>query len=289
MNPIPILLALCLLPGCSAAPDAPVPVNPGPFDGAVRIPVDDVELAGTIYVADGITPHPTLVWFHGFPGLPEPADATIAALRGAGLNVLYFNYRGAWGAPGEFSVANAREDARAALAYLREPEIARYYRVDVDALIPVGDSFGSWIALQTAAADSAVPCAAGALVFDLGMLGDQFIADIGVRNGFEQMFGSIAADPALSYQLAAGAEGLANEIAAGSRSNQLVDLARAFGDRPVLLIGADADELAPPTHHLEPLASVLRSASVISIPGGHELVDSEYAAALARWVLDGCR
>lgn len=289
MKPIPLLFTLCLLVGCSAAPDAPVPVNPGPFDGAIRIPVGDVVLDGTLYVAAGDTPHPTLVWLHGFPGLQSPDASAVKTLRDAGLNVLHFHYRGTWGAPGGFSIENAREDARAALAYLREPEIARYYRVDVGAIVPVGDSFGSWIALQTAAADSGVPCSAGALVFDLGVLGDQFIADVGIRSAFEQMFASIAADPALSYRFADGSVGLANEIATSSRSNQLVDLAPALGDRPVLLIGAEADELAPPAQHVEPLAAALRSPTVMTLPGGHELADADYAAELAQWVTAECR
>ena len=284
-----ILPVLLVIAGCAATPDAPVPPNPGPFDAAIRIPVGDVVLKGTLFVADNEQPKPTLVWLHGFPGLPEPSSAAIEAVRGAGLNVLHFHYRGAWGAPGGFSVAHARADARAALAHLRRPELARLYRIDTDALIPVGDSFGSWVALQTAAEDPAVPCSAGALVLDLGALGEQFRTDPGVRAGFQQMFSAIAEDPALEYRFAAGPESFTDEIAADHAKNALVGLASAFGERPVMLMGAAADELAPPQRHLEPLAAALRSATVKIYAGGHELADAAYAGDLARWVLANCR
>ena len=284
-----LLIGVLLVAGCAATPDAPVPPNPAPFDGAVRIPVGEVELAGTLYAAEGHQPKATLVWFHGFPGLPEPSSTAVEAVRDAGLNVLHFHYRGAWGAAGEFSVAHAQADARAVLAYLRMPDVARRYRVDPEALIPVGDSFGSWVALQAAAADPAVPCAAGALVFDLGMLGEAFASAPGVRDEFEAMFAGIAADPALGYRFADGSVALADEIADGRHANALVPLAPAFDGRPVLLIGAESDELAPPESHLEPLAAALRDATVKTYPGGHELADAAYAADLARWVSTHCR
>ena len=179
-------------------------------------------------------------------------------------------------------------DARAAIAHLRTPGIAHRYRVDPDAIIPVGDSFGSWVALQTAAADPEVPCAAAALVFDLGVLGDAFAAAPGVRAEFEQMFAAIAADPALAYRFVQGHEGLADEIVDRRASYGLVALAPAFDGRPVLLIGAAADELAPPAFHLDPFAAALRAATVRRYPGGHELADAAYAADLARWVLADC-
>jgi hypothetical protein len=118
MKPILLLISLCLLVGCSATPDAPVPVNPAPFDGAIRIPVGDAVLEGTLYAAAGVTPHPTLVWLDDSP-------APIEALRAAGLNVLQFHD----------GAVDPCESALAARAYLKNPEVARYYRVDADAIV----------------------------------------------------------------------------------------------------------------------------------------------------------
>ena len=43
------------------------------------------------------------------------------AMQRAGWNVLAIHYRGVWGAPGQFSFNHTVEDARAALAWLRDP------------------------------------------------------------------------------------------------------------------------------------------------------------------------
>ena len=119
MKHIPMLFTLCLLLGCSATPDAPVPVNPAPFDGAIRVPLGDRVLEGTLYAAAGMSSHPTLIWFDASP-------APVEALRAAGLNVLRFH---------DLVDTEGCAAARAARAYLKSPEIARYYRVDADAIV----------------------------------------------------------------------------------------------------------------------------------------------------------
>jgi acetyl esterase/lipase len=82
-------------------------------------------------------------------------------MRRAGMNVLYFNYRGSWGSGGDFSFANAQEDVAAAVRWLRSPEIAAKYHVDPRRIALVGHSMGGWLALLGAAADSSIPCVGG--------------------------------------------------------------------------------------------------------------------------------
>lgn len=293
MNRVLAVLAVAALTACSGPVPAPVPPQTTAFDGAVRIPSGGETLTGTLYVADGVGPHPTLVWFHGFPGLDEPTHDAVAVFRDASLNVLYFHYRGSWGEGGEFSAGHALEDAAAALAFLRDPEHARRYRVDPDAIIAFGDSFGSWVALETAAANPAVRCAAGALVLDLGLLGEVVAADDGAREAFGGMFAAIDADPAIGYALRGGAAGLLEELVETRGRNDLLRLAERLADRPVLLIGAADDELAPPEANLVPIARAIEAAGVGSVesvvlPGGHELRDADYAPHLAAWVRENC-
>src|SRR5690606_19502482 len=122
-----VVLLVPLLSACATVtradsvknPDAPVPVNPAPFDGAIRVPVGDVTLEGTLYAAAGMSSHPTLIWFDASP-------APVEALRAAGLNVLRFH---------DLAGTDGCEAARAARAYLKSPEVARYYRVDADAIV----------------------------------------------------------------------------------------------------------------------------------------------------------
>jgi pimeloyl-ACP methyl ester carboxylesterase len=88
-----------------------------------------VEINALAYVAAGIGPHPTLVLCHGWPGNEKNLDLA-QAVRRAGWNVVTFNYRGSWGSPGNFHFAQNPEDAKAVLAYLRDPANAAKLGVD---------------------------------------------------------------------------------------------------------------------------------------------------------------
>jgi len=87
--------------------------NPPSMD-AFQIPSHDGKLNALFYSAAGAGPHHTVVLLHGFPGNEKNLDLA-QAIRRAGWNVLYFDYRGSWGAPGSFSFSNAMEDTRTSL------------------------------------------------------------------------------------------------------------------------------------------------------------------------------
>ncbi|HUF07894.1 MAG TPA: hypothetical protein VMO47_01150 [Rhodothermales bacterium] len=283
---------LTLLTGCATVPPPHRSAEPAVVD--VMIPVGEDVLPATLHLASSAAPQPSVIWLHGFPGLPELGNGSIDALRNEGLNVLTLHYRGSWGAPGTFSAAHALEDANAAVTFLRSPETVAAYGIDPDGTVLMGDSFGSWVALQTAARDPLVPCVGAALVFDLGGLGAELSRDEAVRGGFEQMFSDVDNAPELGYTLATGASGLADEIISGRDQYGLAGLAPALRDRPVFLLGAEADELAPVEFHLRPFSDALHAAgnsrvTQTMLPGGHELPNSEYASLFADWVNRNCR
>ena len=204
----------------------------------VQVATEAGALPVILHLAAGAGPHPTVVWFHGFPGLPEPVPEAAAQLRDAGLNVLYVHYSGSWGTPGSFSLAQVRTDAATTLARVRAAPAA--WRVDPAHIIVGGDSFGSWVALQTAAADPAVSCVATALVFDLGRLGRDLAASDDMRAGFGGMFQQVDEDPTLGYALQGGSEGLMSAIIEDAPRNDLVSSAPRLRGRSVLLVGAAA-------------------------------------------------
>ncbi|WP_449426506.1 alpha/beta hydrolase [Rhodanobacter lindaniclasticus] len=77
-------------------------------------------------------------------------------MRRAGWDVLYFNYRGSWGTPGDFSFTHSIEDTRAAIAYLRQPEVARSLRLDPNRIVLIGHSMGGFMTVEAAGADPAI-------------------------------------------------------------------------------------------------------------------------------------
>ena len=119
-----LLIALALSPAVRAENSA-ITTDP-PRDASFPATMDAFQLPthgklvnALAYLAAGRGPHPTVVLLHGFPGNERNLDLA-QAIRRAGWNVLYFNYRGAWGSPGDFSFSHCIEDAEAALAWLRQ-------------------------------------------------------------------------------------------------------------------------------------------------------------------------
>jgi uncharacterized protein len=107
------------------------------------------------FLASGTEAHPTVLLLHGFPGNEKNLDLAYM-LRRAGWNVLFPNYRGSWGSSGNFSFANALEDAQSAVDFLREPANVKKYRIDPKRIVLIGHSMGGFITAYTAAHDPGV-------------------------------------------------------------------------------------------------------------------------------------
>ncbi len=108
-----------------------------------------------VYVAAGPGPHPAVVLLHGFPGNERNLDLA-QDIRSAGWDVLYFDYRGSWGSPGDFSFSHGIEDTAAAIDYLRSAPMARILRLDPSRIVLIGHSMGGFMAVQAAAADPGI-------------------------------------------------------------------------------------------------------------------------------------
>jgi len=121
----------------------------------MQIPSHGALMNALVYVAAGAGPHPAVILLHGFPGNEKNLDLA-QDIRRAGWDVLYFNYRGSWGTPGDFSFSHGIEDVSSALAYLRRPEVAKELRLDPAHIVLIGHSMGGFMAVEGAAADPAV-------------------------------------------------------------------------------------------------------------------------------------
>ena len=74
-----------------------------------QIPSHGALINAFVYVAAGDGPHPLVVLLHGFPGNERNLDLA-QDIRRAGWDVLYFDYRGSWGSPGDFSFSHSIEE-----------------------------------------------------------------------------------------------------------------------------------------------------------------------------------
>jgi pimeloyl-ACP methyl ester carboxylesterase len=173
------MIAASLATGALAEPPPPAAIyaDPAPAPGPLaRMEVLHIPTAGGLkingveYVAQGGGLHPTLVLLHGWPGNEKNLDLA-QAVRRAGWNVVTFNYRGSWGSPGTFDFGGNIDDAKAVLAFVRDPANAKTLQADTARLVIAGHSMGGWITAMTAAQDPGLKGVVLISAADMGLIG----------------------------------------------------------------------------------------------------------------------
>ncbi|WP_236585209.1 alpha/beta hydrolase [Dyella sp. EPa41] len=208
----------------------------------MQIPSHGALMNALVYVAAGAGPHPTVVLLHGFPGNERNLDLA-QDIRRAGWNVLYFNYRGSWGTPGDFSFSHGVEDVASALAYLRQPENARRLRIDTTRIVLIGHSMGGFMAVQAGAADPAVKAIGMISAADMAGRFQELLGK-GTRQAAIQGTSTGLADEGMAPLSGCTPDGLAQELAGHARDWRFLSKVAALKDRPALVITSD-DGLTP--------------------------------------------
>jgi acetyl esterase/lipase len=147
-----------------------------------------------------------------------------------------FNYRGSWGSPGTYSFEGNLADAKAVLAYVREPAKAKFLGVDARKLVLAGHSMGGWVTALTAAQD---PDLAGAVMISA--------ADMGGRGATPAARPVVVKSMSTELESLAGTspEKMADEIIGFSpRLSWNADVAKGLARKPLLVLTSD-DGLAP--------------------------------------------
>jgi len=183
-------------------------------------------LVGTLHLARGAEPKPTVLLLHGCPGLEKNLDLA-AALRDRGRNALVFHYRGCWGSEGGYDLRTIPADVSAAVDHLQSGE---YPTVDPARLAVLGHSLGGWAAVLAAAADQRLRAAAiyGTAV-DLG----------GIGLSLEQL------DREMTRFLAVTPEEFARQAAEVSRRPGPLDVVASIAPRPLLIVHGTDDAWVP--------------------------------------------
>lgn len=231
----------------------------------LHIPSGAVKINGVAYTAAGAGPHPVLVLMHGLPGNEKNLDLA-QAVRRAGWTVVTFNYRGSWGSPGPFRFAGNLEDARAVLAYLRDPANAAKLAVDPKRIVVAGHSMGGWVAAMTAERDPAV---AGTILISA--------ANMGGRKMPRAEAVTLMAD---NMEALAGvtAETMADEVLANTAAFDWTSGAGGLARHPLFVLTSD-DGLAPMSDALAAAVKVAPGAQVSAV---HARTDHGWSGARIR-------
>jgi pimeloyl-ACP methyl ester carboxylesterase len=251
--------------------------NPPRMD-VLHIPSGGVEINGVAYLAGGAGVHPTVVLLHGLPGNEKNLDLA-QAIRRAGWNCVTFNYRGSWGSPGTFSFEGNLADAKAVLAYVRDPANAQKLQIDTKKLVIGGHSMGGWVTALTAAQDTGL---AGAFLISA--------ADMGGRGAVPAARPIVVKSMSTELESLAGtsAEKMADEIIGFSpRLSFNAAVAKGLSTKPLLVLTSD-DGLAPGA---EKLVAAIKADGGTQVTAIHEATDHGWSgkrialeAAVISWL-----
>jgi uncharacterized protein len=248
-----------------------------------QLPSHGALLNAFVYVAAGVGPHPTVILLHGFPGNERNLDLA-QSIRRAGWNVLYFNYRGSWGSPGDFSFTHCIEDAQSAIAYLRDDTKAAKLRSDPNTIVLIGHSMGGFVALQAGALDPDIKAIVTISAADLGTSRAQAVRS-DQRDLFAKGLAAGLAAEGMAPLAGVSPQMLASEVLANAAKWNFVERASKFASRPLLVITSD-DGLTPPNDAFVDAVkkSGNREVNTVHIPTDHSY--SDHRITLQQTVLD---
>jgi len=251
----------------------------------VQIPSHGVLLNGFVYVAAGAGPHPAVILLHGFPGNERNLDLA-QDMRRAGWDVLYFDYRGSWGSPGDYSFSHGIEDTAAAAAFLRRPETAKLLRLDPSRIVFVGHSAGGFMAVQAAAADPNIRAVGLISAADLGGRIPQPFPKDREQAAIQGLSKGYAAE-GMAPLAGCTPEGLARETLEHAAQWRFAAKAGALKSRPMLIVTSD-DGLAAANEAFEKALKNEGNKDVMTL---HLATDHSYSdqrialsAGVMRWL-----
>jgi dienelactone hydrolase len=293
-----VLLILGLWAGALAAagspPDQPLTTDPVPDS---KFPAAVAELAfesqgdrlpGLLYLANGEGPHPTVILLHGLPGNEKNLDIA-QAVRRAGFNAMFFHYRGAWGAEGNYRLTGLAEDVAAAVAFLRNN--ASRYRVDDEKLTLLGHSMGGFASLAAGSRDPGLACVGAMAPANLGLMAE------GIRAGDPGSLEFLSYADSLFMLRNFDGEQMRKELL--SSPSGTLDT-RLYGPglrrKSVFLVTGTEDSVLPPATMFNPVVAAYQRDEAIrlvhhSIPGDHSFSYSRLRLTdlVANWLLQDCK
>ena len=271
------------LPAAIASDPAPDKANPAAMQ-AFQLPSHGALLNAIVYVAEGAGPHPVVVLLHGFPGNEKNLDLA-QAIRRAGWDVLYFNYRGSWGSPGDFSFTHCIEDTEAAIAYLRDPANAKKLRADPAHIVLIGHSMGGFMANYAGAEDASIEAVGMISAANLGGADTWPLGSPDKRSGATlATVTATLSKEGIAPLAGCTPESLARDVIANQARWDSVGFAPRLASRPILVITAD-DGL---TATNDAFVAALKKAGAVNVTAIHMPTDhgySDHRIALAIAVL----
>ena len=193
-------------------------------------------------------------------------------MRRDGWDVVYFDYRGSWGSPGDFSFTHSMEDTEAAIAYVRDTANAKKLRADPGFIVLVGHSMGGFMARYVGAQDRGAKAVGLISAADMGVDRIQGLQPEQVEGATKKLAEGFASE-GMAPLAGCTPEGLAKEVIANAAAWNTVNLAPMLAKRPVLVVTSN-DGLGPSN---DAFVAAYRKASGKDITVVHLTTDHSYS------------
>lgn len=248
---------------------------------------NNCKLSGTMHVAQGRGPHPTIILLHGIPGYEQNFDIAHILLRN-GFNVMIFHYRGNWGSEGSYSIKHVLEDTENAIQFLKSKENIEAYRIDINNLILIGHSLGGFAALMTVANHPEIRLTVSIAGFNFGLFGEMISNNADLMKTAVQKFDFVKR-PVI--QGITPAE-LLQEIVKNNIQWNLLNIAEKLRGHSILMIGAIRDTDSQIDQNFKPLVESFKKERVdfkdVLIDADHCFCDKKITLAkeILKWLHD---
>ncbi|RDI39175.1 alpha/beta hydrolase family protein [Falsibacillus pallidus] len=251
----------------------------------LAIPSGEDKIVGRMYVAEGEGPHATMLLLHGFPGVMMNQD-TAAELQKNGFNIMIINYRGSWGSQGSFSFSTSLEDVHATLRYIKQKEVARKNRIDVNRIALAGHSFGGFLSLIAAVSEPTIQAVAALSSANFSLFAEMLAQDPDLEEQFSQML-----NDSCFFLNGASVDGIMEEILLNKKEWNTFLAAPQLVDRKLLVTAAQYDLQLPKQSFFDPLIHSLKQAGANNLQcevleTDHNYIDKrkELADILLMWL-----
>lgn len=251
----------------------------------LKIPSGEDMIVGRMFIADGEEPHGIIILLHGFPGVMMNMDIA-HELHQKRWNVLVINYRGSWGSKGSFSYTHSLEDVHATIRYIKQPEVAKENRIDVNRIALVGHSFGGFLALKAASIDHSIKAVVSLSGANFGL----FVQMIEQNPEFEAQIYEMIKE-SIFFLNGCSPETIMEEVRNNRNEWNTFLFANKLAQRNLLLTAATHDEELPKEYFHDPLVQILESANakqfqhiIFDTDHGYTNVRKELSLTLQQWL-----
>ena len=188
--------------------------------------------------------------------------------------MLFFNYRGSWGSPGDFSFTHSTEDVASALAYLREPANATQGSAPIPRkIVLIGHSMGGFMAAYGGSHDPGVSAIAMISGADFGTGNMAAHPEVSEDKVVSSLLRLTSPPRAWRRSAVALPRAWPTKSTAIAMSWNFGKLAPGIGSRPILILTSD-DGLAPAA---DALGESLRKAGNKRVTDQHFATDHVYS------------